>query len=105
MLDKEKAIKIIEKLIKNDKSKLSTRFLESHKRVAIFYGEHQIEIAPKEITYIPPTALKEKKTVKVSISKKETKNILNLFLEEKTKRDHEFNSIHLKELQRNLNDD
>ena len=79
-LDKEKIFKIVDLLIGNPQSRLDTKFLKSHEKVAIIYKSHTVEIVggeKKVLKYL---------TLTLPIKKKEYKQLLKRFLAESKSR-------------------
>jgi len=77
---REQAIKIVENMIKCEKSELSTKFKKAFDKVSVKLKKHIVEIigADNTIKY-------GNKSIK--LKKKEYKQLMKLFLEEKFKRD------------------
>ena len=82
-LEKEKAIIITRILIDNEESFLDTKYAKSHEKVAVMYKGHVVELVggeSKSIKYLD---------LKVSLSKKEYKELYIHFMEVAKKRQEE----------------
>jgi len=100
MIEQERALRITKSLIENRQAVLDTKFAESHKKVAIFYKNHCLEIKGDDKKVIKYSGLE------VPITKTQYKDIMSLFMEEVKLRKHDaalekFN--HLEELVDNKN--
>ena len=83
IIEKEKALRIVKNLIANHDSKLDTKYLKSHEKIAIIYKCHCVEIFGGEEKYIKYAGYK------IELSKKEFKEIQLMFMTEVEKRAHE----------------
>jgi hypothetical protein len=83
MIEQERALRITKSLIENKHAILDTKFSESHKKVAIFYKEHCIEIKGEDKKVIKYSGLE------VPITKAQYKDIMSLFMEEINRRKHD----------------
>lgn len=75
-IEKEKALRIAKNLIAHNNSVLNTKYFKSHEKVAIIYKEHVIELLggeEKTIKYMD---------FKIPLSRKEYKEMYNLFMKE-----------------------
>ena len=96
LIDKERIISIVKCLITHINSVLSTKYLHSHEKVAILYKDHVIEINGGEV-----------KSVKyldnvIPISKKEHKELHNMFMNESKKRKEEIASKKFDDLSKEI---
>jgi len=97
MIEKEKAVRILKALIENKRSVLSTRFYSSHKKVAVLYGNHTIEIIGED-----NKCLKYSNAI-VPLTKKEYKELYSLFIEEVKKRKEESDLKRFNQLENDVN--
>jgi hypothetical protein len=80
LIEKEKALLLVKHLISHCNSSLSIKYLHSHEKVAILYKDHVIELVGGEEKFIKYLEYK------VPLSKKEYKEIYQLFMDEAKKR-------------------
>lgn len=96
-IEKEKAIRILKALVKKEDSILSTKYLNSHKKVAVIYGKYIIEIFGDEEKYIKYL------DAKVPLSKKEYKELYAFFDEELKSRKEALVAKKFSELENDIN--
>ena len=96
MLDKDKAIKIAATLIHHPQSILNTKYSKSHEKVAIIYKEHIIELLSGDEKFIKYCE------VKLPLSKKEYKELYDLFSLEVKSRKEASDSKKFEELENDL---
>ena len=76
LFDKEKIIKIVKSLISHHNSVLSVKYLKSHEKVMILYKDNVIELNKGDEKFIKYLDFK------VALSKKEYKELNDLFMDE-----------------------
>lgn len=91
--DKEKIFRIVDLLIGNPQSKLDTKYLKSHEKVAIFYKDHIIEIIGGENISLRYLGLS------LPLKKKEHKRIFKRFMAEFKKGAEETNLRNIKKFE------
>jgi len=80
MIEKEKVLSIVKKLIESDLSKFDVKYLKSHEKVAILYKDHVVEIIggdEKFIIYL---------NLKIPLKNREHKELHKKFMEQYKKR-------------------
>jgi len=80
MIEKEKVLKVAKSLIEFECSILDTKYAESHKKVAIKYKEHVIELVGDEHKFI------KYYDEKIPLTNNEYKEIYSCFCDELCKR-------------------
>ena len=103
MINKEKAIKLVEKLILNEKSILIDKFFLKEGKLIIQYKRHSVILEDNNLIYVPANCRNIKE--KISVKNREFKKLKKLFLKEKKRRDSENKIKQFKKLQGLVNKD